>query len=94
MKHNLTDSRMVDVCVHESESIADTLCNGCLCLEVRVERRKRGEREKYWCQHQRGYFNTHAVTECDRRITHLEKQPSLKFNGGYDHDSHGRTHTL
>ena len=91
MKHNLTDSRMVDVCVHESESIADTQCQGCLCLEVRVERRKRTEREKYWCQHQRGYFDPHAMDECERRITKLEKQPSLKFNGGY---GHGRSYTL
>ena len=83
MKHRLTDSRMSTAIIHESERIADTLCNGCLCLEVLTEKRKRGQREKYYCTRRRCYVLPKAIKECKTRsisVPHVDM--SKRFNRG------------
>ena len=58
----------IDVCIHESPLIRGTICNGCLCLEVLLDRRRSIEREKYYCKFARGYFNPRKVDECEHLI--------------------------
>ena len=83
MKHNLTDARMVNATVHESEQIADTLCNGCLCVEVLTEKSRRGQREKYYCTRKRCYVIPKAIKECKSRCMSVPKVKHPTFNKGY-----------
>lgn len=67
---------------HESDAIAGCVCNGCLRLEVLVERTHARLREKYYCQPvMHGYFDPRAVDTCDGRQeeAHVEFRP---FNSG------------
>jgi hypothetical protein len=81
MKNDLTDSRMSNAIVHESPRIAGTLCNGCLCLEVLTEKRRRDTREKYYCAKKRCYVLPKAIKDCkSRRMELPHVDVSLKFN--------------
>lgn len=80
MKNNLTDSRMTNATVHESPKIADTLCNNCLCLEVLTEKRKRGQREKYYCAKKRCYVLPKAIKDCKSRCMELPHVDNPRFN--------------
>lgn len=55
--------------LHESELIADCLCNGCLRLEVLTKRRGRDETEHYYCKKAKhGYFDPRKVKECKNAL--------------------------
>lgn len=67
--------------VRESPKIEGTLCNGCLCVEVLIEKRKHGEREKYYCTKKRCYVVPKAIKECkSRRMTLPKVDVSVNFN--------------
>jgi hypothetical protein len=79
----MTDNRMSSATIHESQKIADTLCNGCLCLEVLIERRRYDEREKYWCSKNRCYVLPKAMKECRSRCMKTPKVDArVNFNRG------------
>lgn len=85
MRHQMTDSRMTNATIHESPRISGDFCNGCLCLEVLTERRKKKEpKEKYYCTKRRCYVIPKAVKECKSRCLTVPKvdMPN-KFNRGY-----------
>lgn len=83
MKQHMTDNRMTNATIHESSVIADTLCNGCLCLEVLMEKHKRGQREKYYCTRKRCYVLPKAIKECKSRCMSTPKvDMSERFNRG------------
>lgn len=82
MKHNLTDSRIMNATIHESPRIEGTLCNGCLCLEVLTEKSRRAEREKYFCTRKRCYVIPKAMKECKTRCMSVPKVSAPKFNQG------------
>ena len=83
MKNQLTDNRMSNATIHESQRIAETLCNGCLCLEVLTERSKRKDSEKYWCTRKRCYVLPKAIKECKSRCMSTPKvDMSKRFNRG------------
>lgn len=73
---------MSNAIIHLSEAIDGTLCNGCLCLEVLIERRKRGEREKYYCTRKRCYVIPKAIKDCKSRCMELPKVDKPRFNRG------------
>jgi len=84
MKHHMTDSRMNNAIVHESELISDTLCNGCLCLEVRTKRKRRKFEdvfeEKYFCSKKRCYVIPKAIKDCKLRCMTVPHVDMPKFN--------------
>ena len=81
MKQGLTDRRMTNATVHESPEIGGSFCNGCLCLEVLTERRGSDEREKYYCNRKRGYFNPLKVDDCEHAVFELERLPKYDYRG-------------
>lgn len=83
MKSQMTDSRMTKSTIHESPRISGEACNGCLCLEVLTERRKKKEpKEKYYCTKRRCYVIPKAVKDCKSRCLTTPKVDMAKFNRG------------
>lgn len=65
---------------HTSDLIADTVCDGCLRLEVLNVKRRGRPAEKYYCRDvQRACFDPRAVDNCESRITTVAVKPPRKF---------------